>query len=169
MMDDEESDEEEEEEEMTIRDAAQPFWTKLEKLLADRSLDQISMTERDQLFESVLPDLQQLPQMNVAGTPLGRTESAFPDQDSPLLVVNEQISYDVREVLGLGSMGTKVFRGTWGQPGHKGRRREVPAAIKRVDRSFTSSRGKSARCRPTPTRMWWSCLETTRTAPTWCW
>ena len=102
------------------------FWDELGKLLEKRgSIGKIAQTERDQLLDTMLHSIVPAAQST---QPVSLNSSIF--------VVNDNIAYDVQEVLGTGSLGTKVFRGTYTEIAN-GRKREAPAAVKRVDRTFT--------------------------------
>ena len=111
---------------MAMTAAKIKFWNELGKLLEKRgSIDKIAQTERDQLLDTMLQSISPAAQLT---QPISL--------DSSIFTINDNISYDLQEVLGTGSLGTKVFRGTYRETTN-GRIREAQAAVKRVDRTFT--------------------------------
>ena len=104
------------------------FWDDLSRLLEERgSMDKIAQTERDQLIDAMMK--------NVVVQP---TKALVKPKNDSIIVVNENIEYNVHEVLGRGSF-SKVFRGTYTSIASGRRSAPWPAAIKRVDRAFFSS------------------------------
>jgi serine/threonine protein kinase/tetratricopeptide (TPR) repeat protein len=106
------------------------FWDRISTLLSERegAIDKITRTEREELVYTLLRQID--PSLAAQIHDAGKVD--------PFKRVSKNIRYDARRVLGLGSMGTKVFRGSYRRAPEEGGG-EVAVAVKRVDRALAST------------------------------
>jgi serine/threonine protein kinase len=119
-----------------FQEAASTFWDRIGTLLAERGgeINNITRTEREELVYTLLRQIDPILVDTV------RTSV----KSEPLKMVSKSIRYDARRVLGLGSMGTKVFRGSYRRSLEEGGG-EVAVAVKRVDRELASAITREAK------------------------
>lgn len=123
-------------EEEQLQTASERFWKRMEELIEARGgVGRITHTEREEMIFNLVKQLEP-----TRSSTLPRSGSSR-DPNDVIKLIGDQIKIDMSKVLGLGSSGTKVFKGTF----KDGSARQFDVAVKRVDRSFVSAISREAK------------------------